>query len=483
MGRLVGGGVLQRDDVESELGRAAQHAGLSPAEASNTIASGLSAGTRHPRSIPDREPLPRTRQQPKDDVMTDTPEREPERIAQTPTAPSNEPDAAPVQAPESVDSANEPEPAIEVGDDIEGVWDDLRASFDDVQQVLHDWTASDTADDLAPALNEASRLIVEAVASGRDDDAPIAGGPHGSAPVDQAVQDESPAFVKSVDNAYAEARAVGIPTDIPEWTGISAISSAIHNLWDTIRAVSGRYWAELSADIHVVGPLNALATRAARGIANLAGRAANHLEQRAPQQQHSVDSLASLREAYINARSQVRAHAATHEWQRIAALWGTVNTLARQASDPGIRAVVARSADAISDHADALSRRAAQDVQALTTDTLANLAGAAQRHASALRGSVDQDPGSGLGPSSAATASASKLAVSPSALQDVEARALQARAHDVARLAQARLGREPGADTVPRSPHGANVACDQQNRLMRFWAPAPSQQQVRAPRS
>ncbi|MEY9932574.1 N12 class adenine-specific DNA methylase [Catenulispora sp. GP43] len=59
MGRLVGGGVLQRDDVESELGRAAHHAGLPTGEAANTIASGLSAGTSRPRSVPDRDPLPR----------------------------------------------------------------------------------------------------------------------------------------------------------------------------------------------------------------------------------------------------------------------------------------------------------------------------------------------------------------------------------------------------------------------------------------
>ena len=485
MGRLVGGGVLQRDDVENELGRAAHDAGLSPGETSNTIASGLSAGTRHPRSIPDRDPLPRARQQLKDSVMTATPDREPEPVVQTTAASSAKPDAGPIEAPGrgvasspadispnvSVDSASEPESATELDADVEGVWGDLRASFDGAQQVLRDWADGDEADDLTLALNETSRLIAEAVTSGRDDDAPT----H----VDQAVSDESPAFVESVDSAYADALTVGTFTEAPEWTGISAIRSEIHNLWETVRAVASRYWAELSADIRVVGPLNALANRAARGIANLASRAANHLEERGLQQQRSVDSLAGLREAYINARSQVRAHAATHEWQRISALWGTVSTLARQAGDPGIRAVVARSADAISDHAEALARRAGQTVQAGASDALTNLARAAERHAVALRTSDDQLREAGPSPASAVAVSASKLTRDLSTQQDTEARALQAKAHEVARLVQGRRGLQLGVDAVPRSPHGANVALDRKNDSMRNQPPTPSQESVR----
>jgi hypothetical protein len=495
MGRLVGGGVLQRDDVESELGRAAHHAGLSHNEASNTIASGLSAGIKHPRSIPERDLLPRTRQQPKDSVMTAIPEREPEPAAQTAVVPSIEPDFAPIQGPAPdvtsfpadtsldvpVASVGEPEPAIELDEVVEGVWGDLRASFDAAQQVLRDWVDDDAADDLRPALDEASKLIADAViASGQD--TLTLNGPHDSAPVDQGVQDESPAFVESVDNAFADARTAGISTDTPEWTGISAIRSAIHNLWGTVRAVAGRYWGELSADIRVVGPLNALATRAARGIANLAGRAANRLEQRGAAQQPSVDSLASLREAYIKARGQIRAQAATYEWQRISALWGTVNTLARQAVDPGVRAVVARSADAISDQADALSRRAAQGPQATTRDALANLARAAERHASALRASIDQSLAAGPTPVPAAALSSSKLAPDVTVQQDVEARALQASAHEVARLAHARQGRVAGADAVPRSPSSANVARDQQSGPMGFRTSTPLSRSARGPR-
>lgn len=127
-----------------------------------------------------------------------------------------------------------------------------------------------------------------------------------------------------------------------------------------------------------------------------------------------------LREAYINARSQVRAHAATHEWQRISALWGTANTLARQVGDPGIRAVVARAADAISDHADVLSRRAAQAVQSGAAEALITLARAAESHATALRASaIDQVSGAGPTPAVSAAASAATIATARSAQQRI----------------------------------------------------------------
>lgn len=86
--------------------------------------------------------------------------------------------------------------------------------------------------------------------------------------------------------------------------------------------------------------------------------AANRLALRtSPQPPSTVPAEPTLRETYIDARGHILAHAASPEWQRITALWDTVNTLARQTDDSGIRAVVARSADAISDHADALRRK------------------------------------------------------------------------------------------------------------------------------
>ena len=449
MGRLVGGGVLQPNVVEGALRRAAHHAGLPPGETANTIASGMSAGISHPRSIPDRAPGPPLRQQPEDDAA---PARTPE---QAPAADE------PTLLPETV---TEPRHAAERDDEVEDVWSDLRSSFDHVHQVLLDWAGDDVANGLSPATDEAAALIAQTVVGRSPGDNAAAPVDLGSfAAVDPAPYDEAPAFVKQVDAAVADSRTAGIPTDGPEWTGISAIRDAVRNLWNTIKAVAGSYWAELSADARVAGPLKSLATHAARGIANLAGRAAERLEQHGSQRQRQVDSLAGLREAYINVRGQIRAHAATYEWQRISALWGTVNTLARQTNDAGIRAVVARSADAISDHAEALSRGVAQDAQADAASALTALARVAERHGAALRtAGVDLLPGAG--PSSALRPSLPGAKTDGrSAQQGAEAQVLQAKAREAVRLAQSRVGNTPGADVAPRSPHGANSSRSRQD--------------------
>ena len=495
MGRLVGGGVLEQNDVESELGRAARQAGLPPGETATTIASGLSAGTGHPRSIPDRDSPPRTRQQPKDDDMTTTTKSEPGPTAQT-VASVTEPDAARPQAPEQrsggpevaaagagkVESLpgvfSEPEPATELDEDAQGIWNDLRASFDGAQQALLAWTDHEAIDDLQPALDQASRRIAQTVAKRGLGETPITTTvSNDSATVDEAVHEEAMNPLEPVEASYTNAQLAGVSADSPEWTGINAIRSAVRHLWDTVRAVAGGYLAELSADIHVSGPLNALATRAARAIASLAGRAAIHLEQRGPQQQPNVDTLASLRRAFIDARSHVRAHAATPEWQRISALWGTVNTLAHQTNDPGIRAVVARSADAISDHAGALGRRVAHDVQVAAGNAFAALAGAAERHASVLRAAtIDQVPDIEPATALASSASADAITAARSAKLGVEAQVLQTRSHEVARLAQARLDRLSKTHAVPRTLHDANGQRSKQGDSMR-WRPTTSPQE------
>jgi putative DNA primase/helicase len=54
MGQLVAAKVLSENEVISELSRAAENTGLSPDEIRKTIISGLEAGARHPREIPDK---------------------------------------------------------------------------------------------------------------------------------------------------------------------------------------------------------------------------------------------------------------------------------------------------------------------------------------------------------------------------------------------------------------------------------------------
>jgi hypothetical protein len=64
LGCLVGGGILNQDEAIAELRRAAHTAGLPPAEAARTIASGMTAGIGHPRTIPDQHARPAPRKRP-----------------------------------------------------------------------------------------------------------------------------------------------------------------------------------------------------------------------------------------------------------------------------------------------------------------------------------------------------------------------------------------------------------------------------------
>jgi len=370
------------------------------------------------------------------------------------------------------------DPAVEAGTeaefdfDFDDIWSGVRASIERARQAIPDWTEINAPEDLKSAIEEARRYLAQApiprVASDGTD-TPTEGANTGasepSGNVDQATDTAESDVVDldehlaAVDTAYADAQASGIPTDRPEWAGISAIHSAVHNLWDTLKAAAGTYWAELSADVRVHGLLSTLATRAVRAIANLTNAAATHLEQHSAQQQLVVETEEpGLREAYINARNQVRAHAATHEWQRITALWGTVNTLARQADEPGIRAVVARSADAISDYADSLGRKTSQYGHTSANDALTTLATAAERHAAGLRADDRRETTDlSVHPAPSGVNSVQPL-TGPQSQQGIQAQLLQARARQVAQHAQARLGQTPrrSAAAPPRVQSATN---------------------------
>jgi len=62
LGQLVGGGSLSRETAESELTRAALHAGLPQIETARTIKSGLDAGGAKPREIPEAKTSPHSEQ-------------------------------------------------------------------------------------------------------------------------------------------------------------------------------------------------------------------------------------------------------------------------------------------------------------------------------------------------------------------------------------------------------------------------------------
>ena len=374
----------------------------------------------------------------------------------------------------------------EVDYNSDETWTAVRASIERARQALPDWTEINTIDDVKGAIDEVLRYLAEAPLSlrhpadervavpTRDTDLgmltrstsiPAERGnlPDGKS-TEAHVSKQEPTknldeHLAALDAAYAKAQSAGIPTTDPEWTGIRAIHTAVHNLWDTAKAAAGTYWAELITDARMRGLLTTLAVRAARAIASLASVATDRLEQRtSPQPTSAAAAEPSLRASYIKARNQIQAHAASHEWQRITALWGTVNTLARQTDDPGIRAVVARSADALSDYADALSRKTTQHGNdGGSTDALRALARAAERHAAALRRVAVQpeqlnDHAQSLGIDSSCTRPHS----TPRPSQNPDPQGLRATASQVAQRVQARLGSaSANATNAPLNFRGA----------------------------
>src|SRR6185437_7725762 len=250
LGRLVGGEVLNQHDAVAELHRAAHQAGLPSSEAATTIASGLTAGISRPRTIPDHASTPHNHRFPKEAAVptkTDEGSRTGEHIA-----------SAPEPKPESptVIALDQPEPPAEGELDFESIWGEVQASIDRARQALPDWPDTHAPDDLKPAIDEVLAYLAEV-----------------------PVPDESWADVETLDahwsavhTAYADAATV-VPPDQPEWTRISAIRTAMHDLWDTIREAAGSYRAELFRDVRLRGLMTALATRGARAIASLAASA------------------------------------------------------------------------------------------------------------------------------------------------------------------------------------------------------------------
>ena len=506
LGRLVGGGILDHEQAAAALRRAARKAGLPPQETDRTITSGLTAGIARPRSIPDHNPAPTPRPgtTTKENTMSPTTTNAPAEGTDTSTTAPSPAQSAPATKAEPVGQAadparsddaptardavgarpdtitpapsaqatgEEPGPDEQAAPmDLDAIFADTQARISAVREALTDVLEFTDFDELQRGIDQLRQFLARTPITLRPAENARTTTPNDQASAAQAQASDSdeparqadepaPAPVEdldehlaAVDAAYTEAKSAGIAADRPQWAAITAIHSAVHNLWDTLKAAAGTYWAELAADARVHGLMATLATRASRAIAHLATTAANHIEERTKQQHVAEAAEPGLRETYINARNQIRGHAASHEWQRITALWGTVNTLTRQTDDPSIRAVVAHSADAISDHAETLARKIAQYGNEGNTPELLNaLAQAAQGHATALRPiSTAATPHTQPSPVHAAVQPASSnSAVSP-ADQGPDARALQQAAQQVAHHAQQRLG-------LPARPQGGNT--------------------------
>ena len=506
LGRLVGGGILDHEQAAAALRRAARKAGLPPDETDKTITSGLTAGIARPRSIPERVPAPEPRPgtTTKENTMSPTTTNAPAQAANTSTATatspavsaptaqaepggqaagapqgegaptardavSDRPDAITPEPPAQAALGQEPGPDEQDGPlDLDAIFADTRNRINAARDAHPDVLEFNDFDELQASIDQLRDALAQTPITPRPPENTRTSRPNNEADTAQASDSDEPAqqadvpsptpaldldeHLAAVDAAYAESKTAGIPADRPQWAGITAIHSAIHNLWDTLKAAAGTYWVELAADARVHGLMAALATRASRAIAHLATAAADHIEQRTTQQQVVEAAEPGLRETYINARNMIRGHAASHEWQRITALWGTVNTLTRQTDDPSIRAVVARSADAISDHANTLARKVTQYGNPGNAPELLNaLARAAEGHATALRAvSTAATPNAQPSHVDAGVQPASSSPAASPEDRGPDARTLQQAAQQVARHAQQRLG-------LPARPQGGNT--------------------------
>ena len=375
---------------------------------------------------------------------------------------------------QSLQLHREPDAAASLESDIdfEDIWADVRDRIETAQQALPDPPSFGSFDDVQRAIDDLRASLAQTPISMRSpvDESKEAAESANTIGTDLA---RNPArrldeHLATVDSAFAQARSAAHQITDDEWTGIRAVHTAIHNLWDTIKAAAGMCWAQFAADARIHGLLTTLAAQAARAIATLTSATADRLEQRTSSQPpNAAPAELTLREAYIEARRHIRAHAASHEWQRITALWNTVNTLTRQTTDPGIRAVVARSADAISDHADALCRKTTQQGNHRgMTDVLANLARAAERHAVALRGGALEPRVRLSAQSQSQTAACNVPVINDRARShhEADAQGLQASARQVAQRVQARLGQPlsratsaPRRTVGPSGPSGRHV--------------------------
>ncbi|HTJ66701.1 MAG TPA: DUF6349 family protein [Actinospica sp.] len=456
IGRLVGGSVIDRDTAYSMLYRAARKSGLPPGECAMTITSGLAAGMGRPRFIPSHGQTPRSEPQAttKETPMSTTTDEE--RISQTASATAEREDNVPapeVEQPDAdaidineafADTVARLTAAKNVDQDVSEFsnHDELKRAIDELREVLAQVpTLAGPAPEPEPSHTDPANPAPEPVDPGNDPEQ-LPGNP--AADLDE--------HLAAVDAAYAEAEVGGTPAAEAEWAGIRAVHSAVHHLWEVVKAAAGTYWAELAADARAHGLLSTLATRACRAIANLATAAADRIAHDDPTPSPApVSNEPGLREAFINARNNIRVHAASYEWQRIAALWGTVNTLSRQTDDPNIRAVVAHSADAISDFASTLADKVTHyGNEGNVPAVLEMLACAAEQHATSLNPQSHeavQVPTAALAPAAGAPHHAAAARSTPAV---VDGRAMQEAARRVAQRAQRRID-------VPARAQGGNA--------------------------
>jgi putative DNA primase/helicase len=129
LGGLIGAGALERTTVEDELFRAALGTGLGEQEAQRTIKSGLDAGEKQPREIPDRPAQRSTRA----------------RQAPPPQTPEDgEPETPPTASEHLTDLGNARRLVAGHGQDLRYcnpwgqwlAWDTMRWAPDDTQEVV-----------------------------------------------------------------------------------------------------------------------------------------------------------------------------------------------------------------------------------------------------------------------------------------------------------------------------------------------------------
>jgi Bifunctional DNA primase/polymerase, N-terminal len=232
LGRLISDGVLDRAQVENQLGRAAQASGLSRAETETTLDSGITAGLRRNRSDATGAP------------STPDPSVKADRFAwATPVETRLNPAAAELPTSQP-DRTALPSKTLAA----------LHAAFDALEQELGE---------PSPAHGHAARPD-----SKQDSDHPLS-------PEDAAdLLDQAVATVQSIEpRAAALART-------PEWHKIRAIGRASADLTRQVRQAIRDHADDLRIDIYVHGAIRTIAGRACRQIGELASVAADRLADR-----------------------------------------------------------------------------------------------------------------------------------------------------------------------------------------------------------
>jgi Bifunctional DNA primase/polymerase, N-terminal len=256
LGRFIADGLLDRSQVESQLSRAAQAAGLSGAETERTVDSGITAGIarHHGRTTTPPDPPSET------DTFAWAAPAGPGPVAEETESPAPQPDSG-APPPKTLAA--------------------LLAAFDALERELSEPTvvpAKPRNVDVEPNRSPSHHTSAEEAAEALDH-------------VAAAIRDIEP-------RAAALVRT-------PEWQEIRAIRRAANDLVRQIRQAARDYADDLRTDVYINGAIRALAARTCHQISQLADAAATRLAQRGLDDSPTYGDLRSVQRAAQRAETKL----------------------------------------------------------------------------------------------------------------------------------------------------------------------------------